>query len=73
MRGVISQSRRAAAALLLAVVLLAPSALASDPAANVSLWDEFVGWLLGESSSTAGADQDTFTLWLQSRLGVPGG
>lgn len=36
-------------------------------------WDEFVVWLLGESGSTAGADQDSFTLWLQSRLGVPGG
>ena len=72
MRGVFSRSRRIATAWLLVIILLAPSALASPPD-NTSLWGEFVLWLLGESGSTAGADQDGFMVWLQSRLGVPNG
>ena len=73
MRGIVSRGRRAAAAWLLIVVLLAPSALASDVPVDVSLWDAFVAWLYGESGSTAGADQDAFTIWLMGRIGIPGG
>jgi hypothetical protein len=73
MRGVFSQSRRIAAAWLLIVVLLAPSALAADAPPDPSLWDEFVVWLFGESGSSAGADQDSFTVWLMSRFDIPGG
>lgn len=72
MRGVFSRSRRVIAAWLLIVVLLAPSALASDVPTDVSLWDEFVAWVF-ESGSTAGASQDSFTIWLMGRIGVPNG
>lgn len=72
MQGVFRSSRTAAVWVLI-VVLLAPSTLASDVPHEVSLWDQFVSWLLGESGSTAEADEDGFTTWLNSRLGVPGG
>lgn len=72
MRGVFSSSRRIAAAGLLIIVLLAPSALASGTPADGSLWDEFVAWLFDESGSTAGADEDTFAVWM-SRFNIPGG
>lgn len=73
MRGVFSRSRRTAAAWLLIAVLLAPGALASQPSPDMTLWDEFVAWLFDTSGSTAGADQDSYTGWLNGRIGVPGG
>lgn len=69
MRRVFSRSRRAAAAWLLIVVLLAPSALACDTTENVSLWAEFVAWLAGITAP----DDDGFSVWLMGRIGVPGG
>ena len=76
MRSVFSRGRRVVAACLLVVVLLAPSAFASDPADNASLWAEFVIWLEGRIDIPGGfaaADEYAFTLWLMSRLGVPNG
>ena len=70
MRGVFTRSRRTAAAWLLFVILLAPSAFAADTT-NASLWAEFVVWL--ETHVGVAADQGGFTIWLMSRLGVPGG
>jgi hypothetical protein len=39
----------------------------------MSLWDEFITWMLGESGSTAKADEDSFSVWLMGRIGVPNG
>ena len=69
MRGVFSQTRRVAAALLLSVILLAPAAFASDTA-NTSLWNTFIAWLMGRIGIPGGVtapEED------QSRLGVPNG
>lgn len=77
MRGVFSRSTRVAAAwLLIVVVLLAPSALASDTATDAGLWDAFVAWLAGRIDVPGGLtepDEIGFTTWLMSRLVVPGG
>jgi hypothetical protein len=73
MRGVFS---RTVAACLLVVVLLAPSAFASDSTTDASLWAEFVAWFeskLGVPGGFTGTDEDLFTVWLMSRLVIPGG
>lgn len=75
MRSVFSQSGRAVAACLLIVVLLAPSAVAGQTS-EVGFWEEFVAWLAGRidiPNGATAADADGFTMWLMSRLGVPGG
>jgi hypothetical protein len=76
MRSIFTRSRRAAAAWLLIVVLLAPSAFASDTTSDASLWGEFVVWLqsrLVVPGGTAAADDAGFTAWLMGRIGIPGG
>lgn len=73
MRGVFSRGRRAAAVCLLMVVLLAPTAFASGGSGDASLWDEFIAWMVGESGTSAGANQDSFSVWLMGRIGIPGG
>ena len=76
MRGVSIRSRRAVAAWLLIVVLLAPSAYASDATNNASLWDEFISWLQGGLDTWGGAtaaDESAFTAWLMGRIWIPGG
>lgn len=75
MQGVFSRGRRAAAAWLLVVVLLAPAALASGTASEESLWAEFAAWVQSRLDIPGGraADQDGFTAWLMSRFGIPGG
>jgi hypothetical protein len=75
MRSVFSRSRRAAAACLLIVFLLAPSAFATDTS-EVSFWDEFVAWLAGRidiPNGATAADADGFMMWLMGRIGVPNG
>lgn len=70
MRGVFSRSRRVAALSLLIVVLLAPSAFASETTDDVSLWDAFVTWLAGRIDIPGGlAAEDEAT----SRHTIPGG
>jgi hypothetical protein len=39
----------------------------------MGLWDEFIAWMLGDSGSTEGADEDSFSVWLMGRIGIPGG
>lgn len=76
MRGVFSRSTRAAAAWLLVLVLLAPNALASNASTDPGLWDEFVAWVeagFGEPNGVTAADEDSFTVWLMGRIGVPNG
>jgi hypothetical protein len=76
MRGVFPRSGRVAAACLLIVVLLAPSAFASDTSSDESLWAEFVAWVdagLGVSDGVTAADESGFSAWLMARIGVGGG
>lgn len=75
MRRLFSRSRRACVACLLVMVLLAPSALASDTT-NASLWVEFVAWLQGRLDIPGGftvANEAGFMAWLAGRIGIPGG
>ncbi len=69
MRGVFSRSRRTAAAWLLIVVLLAPTAFASDAPDDRSLWDAFVSWL-GRIDIPGGLTQAAEDM---ARIGTPGG
>ena len=73
MRNVFPRGFRVAAACLLIAVLLAPSALASDGAADPSLWAEFLAWLQGDTAGGLTADNAGFTVWLQGRLHIPNG
>lgn len=76
MRSVFSRGQRAAAAWLLIVVLLAPSAFATEMASDTSLWAEFVVWLAGRIDVPGGvtaADEGGFTTWLMGRITIPGG
>ena len=76
MRGVFFRATRTAAAWLLIVVLLAPSALATDVASNASLWAEFVAWLeaqLGTPDVPTSPDEASFEVWLMARPHIPGG
>ncbi|HYC89483.1 MAG TPA: hypothetical protein VEO54_09760 [Thermoanaerobaculia bacterium] len=69
MRGVFP---RTAAAWLLIVVLIAPSATASQMD-DASLWAEFTTWLEARIGVPNGVTEADFTLWLMSRIGIPGG
>jgi hypothetical protein len=75
MRNIFSRSRRVAAAWLLIVVLLAPTAFASDNAGDASLWAEFIVWLqIGlDVPDDITADDVGFTIWLMGRIGIPNG
>lgn len=58
---------------LLVVVLLAPSAFASE-VTEASLWTEFTTWLEAQIGLPNGTSMDiAYTTWLMSRLVVPGG
>jgi len=75
MRGVFARGRRACAAGLLVVVLLAPAALAAD-SRDASRWTEFVVWLQGRLDIPGGvalADEAGFMAWLRGRIGIPNG
>lgn len=72
MRGVSARSRRAVAAWLLIVVLLAPSALASDRG-DAGLWAEFVVWIETQVDGAIAADDAGFVVWLLGRITVPNG
>jgi len=74
MRSVLPRNARVAAACLLVVILLAPTAFASDGAGS-SLWAEFLAWLQGRLDIPGGltADDAGFTVWLQGRLDIPPG
>jgi hypothetical protein len=75
MRRVFSRGRRIAAACLLIVVLLAPTAFASGDSGNSSLWAEFMVWLQAGFDVPDGltADDVGFTVWLMGRLNIPPG
>jgi hypothetical protein len=70
MREILSRSRRAVTASLLIIVLLAPSALAANTTADVSLWDQFVAWLAGRITIPGGL---TAPAEDQGRIDIPGG
>jgi hypothetical protein len=63
--------------LALLVVLLTPSAIASNtpPAADPTLWDEFVLWWTARIDIPNGAvsTEDEFSLWLMIRIHIPNG
>jgi hypothetical protein len=76
MRNVFSRGRVTAAVWLLLVVLLAPSAFASDATTDATLWAEFVAWFearLDVPNGVTTADESSFTLWLMGRLHIPNG
>ena len=76
MRSVFFHGRRVVAACLLLIVLLAPSAFATDTTYDASLWGEFVAWCEARIDVPGGvaiADEYAFTLWLMGRIGIPGG
>lgn len=70
MRGVFSRGTRVAAACLLIVVLLAPTALASDDTDDPSLWDAFVAWLAGRIDIPGGLTAQDVDM---GRIHIPGG
>jgi hypothetical protein len=74
MGSVFSRTWRSAAVGILILVLLAPSAAASDTTSDASLWTDFVAWLASfDVSERATADSDGFSVWLMIRHTIPGG
>jgi hypothetical protein len=77
MTSVFKRATRGLALLTVLVLLMAPSAFATEPTADPSLWAEFTAWLEGrigipgavEASET---DSDSFAEWLMARIHIPG-
>ena len=65
--------RRVFARWLLVGVLVVPNAFASDTT-EPSLWAEFSTWLEAQIGVPDGISVETaYTVWLMSRLHIPGG